>query len=117
MEQQNTYVAGCCFCYKYRAYILFYGLITIILNMMTISYNIILSYNIKEGTIELRLLNKSLLLNTNTHLPHIWLNVFYLLRLNNIPLQRPDNIRQQSFIEIRLFANVNGINTTKFRVK
>ena len=38
-----------------------YATVTLLLNMIMLSYSIILSYNINVGTLELKLINKSII--------------------------------------------------------
>ena len=51
---------GTC-CKKYKIYFMVYGLVTLLLNMIMLSYCIILSYNYSVGTLELRLINKAMI--------------------------------------------------------
>ena len=37
-----------------------YGILTLVLNMIMLSYSIILSYNYSVGTLEVRLINKAM---------------------------------------------------------
>ena len=55
----------CTFCKKYRLYILYYCILTVLFNVLMFSYSVILSYNFQAGTVELILLNKSLLIYAN----------------------------------------------------
>ena len=65
MTQQTNHPTSisslCTCCNRYKIYFLTYGIVTVLLNMIMLSFSIILSYNFNVGTVELRLINKALL--------------------------------------------------------
>ena len=65
MNQQANYPTSissfCTCCNRYKIYFITYGILTLALNMLMLSYSIILSYNFNIGTVELRLINKAIL--------------------------------------------------------
>ena len=55
----------CTLCKKYKLFMVFYGFLTMFLNIVVFSCSVMITYNIQSGTIELSIQNKKLIETAN----------------------------------------------------